>query len=205
MRYYIFLLCTVLALASSPAMASDMQAELRAIPRHILFTSMQQPNETRRVWLVGVAARLSTWTQKTGFEGCGEIGVNKTTKKASIIIATNNAQVDCLLMPNRRLPDTIDSGWSLHSHPVHGCVSFNRIDRRILRAENSPYAFHWHACGNTNRFSSQDISVGPGYLATHNRLLAQDGFDTTVVLDKRLDHTTSHLAAKNKWFFGRWR
>ena len=123
-------------------------------------------------FLKRVGRVLVDHSDRTGHEACGQVCQNVDSTRFAVQVVTNDAHINCAMWttcPTGYLP----TGTNIHSH----------CPKRILRANAADQSFsaNSYKIGNRlkpcdpYRFSAQDIASGPGYLATPDSLLYQEG------------------------------
>lgn len=131
------------------------------------------PGEAFDPFLVRVAQAMDSFTSITGHEVCGVIMQSEHEDAWRVRLTTNRSHIGCVMVSFDE-PGFRRYGTDIHSHPrLPGGATVNAQD--VMRRPD----FH---CGMTalvfdETFSGQDLSRGPGYLVSRNRLLYQNGAD----------------------------
>lgn len=129
------------------------------------------PGESFDDYIVRVAQAMDAFTKQTNHEVCGVILVNEQGDAWRVRLTTNRSHISCVMVTFDE-PGYKRLGPDIHSHPrVPGGIAANSQD-----IERNPR----FACGQTmvvfdETFSEKDLSRGPGYLVSRNRLLFQRG------------------------------
>src|SRR5690625_4943056 len=106
-----------LVFTSFPAFAATPQV-------HQLRTMTSQPGQSKVAFLVDVAHWMRAWSDKTGFEACGEIAQN--ANGWAVVVTTSRSHIGCAvnLIPS----NTPDTGETIHSHGINERVRVSRGD-----------------------------------------------------------------------------
>lgn len=129
------------------------------------------PDESFDDYMVRVAQAMDAFTRQTNHEVCGVILVNEQGDAWRVRLTTNRSHISCVMVTFDE-PGYKRLGPDIHSHPrVPGGIAANSQD-----IERNPR----FACGQKmvvfdETFSEKDLTRGPGYLVSRNRLLFQRG------------------------------
>lgn len=162
------------------------------VPERELTLMESAPGEGRDAFLKRVGRVLVEHSQLTGHEACGQVCQNRDSSRFAVQVVTNDAHIMCAMWTT--CPEGyMLTGSSIHSH----CPA-----KRMLRANGADMAMSGNryklgdrlkGCDD-RRFSDLDIASGPGYLATPDGLLFQQGRGTVANLGPLADQAAAVVA-----------
>lgn len=176
---YRLMLATILvAIVSFPALASTTRAGISQYQaRHLPFTTLETvvsaQGQSFDSFLLEVGQTLRAYSDKSGYEACGMLA--KTPSGYGIVVTTTGSHIGCVIHPDV-LPDgMVSMGVTIHSHGRDRMVPMNRQDRRLAGISPEDELRYQVVGQDLFHFSPTDYAGGPGYLATPNGVIYQDG------------------------------
>lgn len=193
MRTFTRVLCTVLtfgllggnALAQNVTVGSQMPEDGSAsqLPYEALGTFISQPGEDMTQFLIRVSPELRAFSNKTGYEACGVVAVDASGKQFGIVLGSTMSHLGCAAYASKVPAGMTASGKTLHDH-AGGSFRMSRADK-ILTGMDSVDHPVWINGEDIYHFSSTDFQGGPGYLATPDGLVYQDGPGTARMVSEK--------------------
>ena len=129
------------------------------------------PGEDLDGFLVRVSQAIDAFTAKTSHEACGVLMAHVQEEAWRVRLTTNRSHISCTLILFYE-PGFERLGPDIHSHPFLPDGAFANA-QDVLR--NPRFTCGQHIRVFDERFSTQDLDRGPGYLVSRGRLLYQDG------------------------------
>lgn len=169
-----------LAFVASSAFAAPVSSTISAFNLHQLpveavsnLTSASGEN-LKDFLLNDVRPALRSFTDRTDFEGCGEVAFNATTKQYSVMLFSNKSHLACVTDPNKVEAGFTALNVTIHSHGHEAPFTMNRSDRVFtgMQMDNRPLMIGGE---NNEHFSGTDFAGGAGFLATPTTVRFQSG------------------------------
>lgn len=160
---------------AAPVSATISAYNLSRIHEVVIGTVTSQVGETLNDFLLnGVRPALRAFTDRTDFEGCGEIAYNASTKTYAVMLASSQSHLACAIHP-----DQVPAGYNalnatIHSHGKAEPFPMNTADRVFagMQLDSRPIIIGGE---NNEHFSPTDFAGGAGYLATPTTVRYQNG------------------------------
>lgn len=187
----------VLAMSAGAAAASPVSATISAFNlSHIhqvpVATLASSTNQTLNDFLLNdVRPALRSFTDKTDFEGCGELAYDSTTKTFSVILSSSQSHLACAVHPDQIVSGSVAMNATVHSHGHQEPFSMNHADKIFAGMQNDPRPIIVGGEDNEH-FSPTDFAGGAGYLATPTTVRFQNGSagsECDIKLPTCKDHT----------------
>ena len=143
-----------------------------------LFEAVSEPGETLDAFVLRISPRLRAYSDETGFEACGVLASDGA--RFGIVVGSNRAHIACAnfdaFVPTGMKP----TGQTLHSHGNDRPSRANKNDLALMGQQlavqgGTGKALVTVAGQALDAFSVADFRGGPGYLATPDGLLHQQG------------------------------
>jgi len=172
-----------LSMVATTAFAGGVSSTISAynlnkVRPQTIFTITSTSSESLKDFLLNnVRPALRSFTDKTLFEGCGEVAFNASTKQYSVMLFSNKSHLACVIDPNAVAPGFKSMNVTIHSHGGNGQFAMNRADRVFTGMVNDPRSLMMGG-ENLEHFSPTDFQGGAGFLATPTTVRFQNGADT---------------------------
>lgn len=171
---------TALVLVAANAFAAPVSSTISAFKLHQLPVESvanltSAPGESLKDFLLNdVRPALRSFTDRTDFEGCGEVAFNATTKQYSVMLFSNKSHLACVTNPNKVETGFVALNVTIHSHGQEAPFAVNRSDRIFTGMENDGRPLMVGG-ENNEHFSGTDFAGGAGFLATPTTVRFQNG------------------------------
>lgn len=163
--------------AADPISVSNQipRNELSRIHAEAISTLTSKANESLKEFLLTeVQPALRGFSDKTKFEGCGELAFNSTTKQYSVMLFSSQSHLACVVNPDKVQVGFNAMNLTVHSHGQNHQFTMNRADKiftnQVLSTRN-PVVYG----ENLEHFSAADFSGGAGFLTTPTTVRFQNG------------------------------
>lgn len=115
---------------AAPVSATISAYNMSRIHEVAIGTVTSQAGETLNDFLLnGVRPELRAFTDRTDFEGCGEIAYNPSTKTYAVMLASSQSHLACAIHPGQ-VPAGYDAlNITIHSHGKAEPFPMNTADR----------------------------------------------------------------------------
>lgn len=147
------------------------------LPTRQLGEMTSNQGESLPAFLARVGERLRAFSDRTGFEGCGELATDGT--RYGVELGSNGSHIGCVIHTERVPASMHATGESIHSHGQDKRFCLNAADVEMFEPGAAmpvkPVCFMGQ---HLAEFSEQDYRSGPGYLATPSGILHQHGAGT---------------------------
>lgn len=152
------------------------QQKAASLPYTTLETMASKPGQSFDAFLGDVDHALRAFSDKTHFEACGELAETAGKTSFGVVITTNNSHLGCVIRIGL-VPDGMTAiGVTIHSHGGQGQFDMNRADEKLAGVYDPTSIRRIPIAGeNLYHFSPTDYAGGPGYLATPNSVIYQNG------------------------------
>lgn len=173
-------LITALFLVATNAFGAPVSATISAYRLHqlpvVAVASLTSTSgESLKDFLLnGVRPGLRAFTDKTDFEGCGELAFNATTKQFSVLLFSTKSHLACVVDPAKVAAGSVALNVSVHSHGAEAPFTMNRADRVFTGETLDPRPLMVGG-ENNEHFSATDYAGGAGFLATPTTVKFQNG------------------------------
>lgn len=162
------------------------QQEVQDLPYTHIATEISLPGESENAFLTRIAPELVAYSAKTHFEACGKVATDGHGRYG-VVIGSNGSHLACVEY-NDKVPEGMTTdGTTIHSH-ARCRFSMNHVDKVLnpsLAAISDSRPVPLVMDGeDLYHFSQQDFLSGPGYLATPNGVIYQNGSSNSVVAVK---------------------
>lgn len=175
--YRIFIATMLVAFISLPSFAGGAISQSRAQSLHFdtLETLTSTPGQSFDAFLLEVGRTLRAYSDKSGFEACGMLAETSDKAGFGVVITTTGSHIGCIIHPDI-LPDGMASmGVTIHSHGRDRMVAMNRQDKRLAGIAPEDELRYQVMGQDLYHFSPTDYQGGPGYLATPDGVIFQNG------------------------------
>jgi hypothetical protein len=162
--------------ADSPLNLTISQENAAKLPYTTLGTMASTPGQSFDDFLGDVGRALRAFSDRTKFEACGELASTPDKSRYGIVITTNKSHLGCVIRIGL-IPDGMAQlGVTIHSHGGQGRFDMNRVDMKLAGVYDVASIMRIPISGeNLYHFSPTDYAGGPGYLATPDGVIYQDG------------------------------
>lgn len=162
--------------ADSPLNLTISQEHAAKLPYTTLGTMASTPGQSFDEFLGEVGRALRAFSDKTKFEACGELAATSDKTGYGIIITTNKSHLGCVIRIGLLPAGMTKLGLTIHSHGGQGQFDMNRVDMKLAGVYDVASIMRIPISGeNLYHFSPTDYAGGPGYLATPDGVIYQDG------------------------------
>lgn len=173
-------LMTALVLVAANAFAAPVSSTISAfnlhqLPVEVVSNLTSTSGESLKDFLLNdVRPALRSFTDRTDFEGCGEVAFNATTKQYSVMLFSSKSHLACVADPNKVEAGFTALNVTIHSHGKEAPFAMNRSDRVFtgMQTDGRPLMIGGE---NNEHFSGTDFSGGAGFLATPTTVRFQNG------------------------------
>ncbi len=161
------------------ALASHVQAkEINAstLPYEHLFDEVSKEGETLDAFAQRIAPRLYAYSKETGYEACGVLAFQGD--RFSVVVGTSLSHVACVNYASKVQAGFTPSVKTIHSHGGKKTFEASATDLILLGKDafGSRSRSTQRVTGqNVHDFSGTDFEGGPGYLATPDGVIFQEG------------------------------
>lgn len=161
---------------SAPVSSTISAFRLHQLPVESVANLTSTSGESLKDFLLNdVRPALRNFSDKTKFEGCGELAFNSATKQYSVMLFSNKSHLACIADPNKVENGFVAMNLTIHSHGgQNDQFVMNRFDRIFTDEVNNPRALMIFG-ENVEHFSATDFQGGAGFLATPTTVRFQNG------------------------------
>jgi hypothetical protein len=164
-----------LALVGFSASAYHTDVDVQSLPYQHLFDVQSSPGESQDAFVVRIAPQLRAWSDTTKMEACASISVKDGIYAA--VVGTSKSHLGCAIYSAKRPEGFAFTGDSIHSHGGNNRFRMNDADRIFQNVSGDARSGYTAVVygQELSSFSETDLHGAPGYLATINGVMYQDG------------------------------
>lgn len=160
---------------SAPVSSTISAFRLHQLPVESVANLTSASGESLKDFLLNdVRPALRNFSDKTKFEGCGELAFNSATKQYSVMLFSNKSHLACVEDASKVLPGYNAINVTIHSHGVNKVFYMNASDKIFTGQEENDNLIPIHG-ENLEHFSATDFQGGAGFLATPTTVRFQNG------------------------------
>lgn len=146
------------------------------LPYAKLYDIVSDPGESVDAFMGRIGIRLREFSDKTGFEACGVVATDG--ERFGVVVGTNLAHTACANFDAFVPSGMRSTGSTIHSHGGQGQFKMTTADLLFAGIPESARSRHLRGTvygQELDKFSERDLAGGPGYLATPDGVIHQDG------------------------------